>query len=72
MINSGWSVGGHSAVDQLREAVSDVCGKGVLTTKSLGRMLSYRVGRVVNGKRLKFEIDRHSKVKKWFVEPFRN
>lgn len=72
VINSGWSVGGHSTVDQLREAVSDVCGKGGLTTKSLGRMLSYRVGRVVNGKRLKFEIDRHSKVKKWFVEPFRN
>jgi hypothetical protein len=57
-----------SVAGQLNEAVSDVYGKGAMTSRSLGKTLGYRAGRVVNGKRLVFSVDRHTKLKRWAVE----
>lgn len=68
VINSAWNCGGISTAGQLRDAIVDIYGKGVPTTKSLGRLLGYRVGRVVGGKRLKCISDSHSKQKRWSVE----
>ena len=57
-----------SIVGQLNDAISELCGKGAMTARSLGKTLGYRVGRVVNGKRLVFYVDRATKLKKWAVE----
>lgn len=57
-----------SIAGQLNDAVSEVYGKGAITARSLGRTLGYRAGRVVNGKRLVFSMDRTTKLKKWAVE----
>lgn len=57
----------ESISGQLRAAVSDVCGRGDLTPRALGRILGFRAGRVVNGMRLVFDVDRHTKAKTWAV-----
>lgn len=57
-----------SDASQLNDAMSEICGKGAMTARSVGRTLGYRAGRVVNGKRLVSLVDRYTKLKKWAVK----
>ena len=55
--------------DGLGEAVRDLAGGEVRSTKSLGRILKFRAGRIVDGLVLTDAAkDRHSKVKQWAVK----
>lgn len=65
VINECYSFG-ESAVSSLKNALADM-SRGSVTVRGVGRMLSYRAGRIVDGRRLVKKLDR-TNVAHWAVE----
>lgn len=62
-------IGTKFSSDVLAEAVRDTAGSEVRSTKSLGRILKFRTGRIVDGLVLAEVVkDQHANVRRWVVQ----
>jgi len=59
--------GGPSAPARLAECLREFSENAIHSTRSLGRVLKYRAGRVAGGKRLEVSTDLHAKTRLWRV-----
>lgn len=53
--------------ERLRDSINEFSDRATVSPKSLGRVLKYRVGRIVGGLRLEMIQDKHSNTNRWQV-----